>query len=134
MLTTSGFRNPDGSTDWKAFYAARIAIGEVCSSCESSKEMPYPPTGAPTTCSACERLSKESGEVAHHAAIRCPACGVIAQADDTVPKKAKIDAVKNSSSARIVCRGCRHEYYVEIYVSYRFYSPARVAKREEAAA
>jgi len=115
-IRSEDFKKPNGSTDWDAYTKAKVAAGEVCSSCGEYIVSGAYPKG-PRTCGSCQQLIMCKDSVQHDHFIRCPKCG------DYWDPMAEEDDVFSDGQHAVCCNKCDHEFEVTTTVTYTFESP-----------
>lgn len=116
MTRMQDFERTDGSIDWSAYQNAQQQSGERCYEC--GKYL-FSGTGIPTSCEGCREL-RGPAEAHHHSKVRCPSCGLIAEA-----YRFSSDDLFEDGKHRVHCPDCDHLFEVETRVSFDFGSPAR---------
>lgn len=113
------FKQADGSTDWRAYNAAKLANGERCRTCDAGIFPVFSePVGYPTECNDCKALTSDAGEVSHDELIRCPKCR-----DTWSPRDSEDYDAYSDGEHELTCDDCGHRFTISTHVSFSFESP-----------
>lgn len=120
LIDINRYKDSEDNVDWKAYRAARIANGEICTSCGGFIIWNK---GYPDTCYDCKQMVKDLGEVSHEDYIRCPRCRNqvnIAYEEDY--------SLYQDGEHKVTCSECDYEYEITTHISFSFTSPAIIDK------
>lgn len=121
-MSLEQFTRADGSIDWKAWDANRVANGVLCYRCERTASFLTTP-GHRKLCAACEQMDGPD-EAESDDFIRCPKCGHqenISHWDGDYG-----DEKYTEGEHEVRCSECDHGYTIETHISYSYTSPARL--------
>jgi len=121
MIKMEDHEDEHGKLDWKAYGAAQVANGDICSRCRSY--VTALGVGHPRECYDCQALDKPE-EVTHNDTVRCPDCGYTWGAHGGDDYDHLGDGEHN-----MMCPDCDHEFEISTSVSWSFTSPARLEKK-----